>query len=120
MVLDTEINLMDFKPLLMDILHKRFVYLLPPSIAKLVSKDNTSDTKQVDKERKDRASAMRNSAPAQEWKLSSQETWNTMFCNQTFKGPMLSMQCHPCLKYHVRGACSGNCKNKASHCTLRH
>ena len=118
MVLDTETYLMDFTSLLMDIRLNRFVYILPPSIAKLVSKDATSDTKPVDKERKDRATAIRNSAPVQEWKLRPQETWNTVFRNQTFKGPMLSMQCHPCLKYHVRGACFSDCKNKASHLTL--
>ena len=116
MVLDTETTFMNFTTLLMDIRLNRFVYILPPSIAKLVNKEK--EPKSNEKEKKERATVVRNSAPTQEWKIRPNETWNTVFKNQTFKGPMLSMQCHPCLKYHVRGACFSDCKNRASHLTL--
>ena len=119
MVLDTETLLMDFQSFLMDIRLNRFVYILPPSIAKLVQKkvDKSENTQSV-KEKRERATSVRNSENVQEWRLRPNETWNTVFRNQTFNGPKLSMNCHPCLKYHVRGACFSDCKNRGSHCTL--
>lgn len=124
MVIDTDVNLMDFRQLLMDIRLNRFVYFLPPSIAKLAH-DDKIEPKRGDSARKEKATTVKNPAttvknPAlvPEWKMRNNESWNTVFRNKTIQGPMLTMNCHPCLKYHVRGSCFNDCRNIASHCTL--
>ena len=53
-----------------------------------------------------------------EWKLRHSESWMTVFREKTSDGPLLSMHCKPCLKYHVKGICYDDCKNKKSHCAL--
>ena len=119
-VSDTTLQLMDFTYLLQDITFNRFVFTLPPSVATVENRGQDKGGKPGAQESaRDKAPRhLRNPSLQKEWKLRNDESWSSTFRNQTINGPMLSINCHPCLKYHVRGACFADCRNKASHCTL--
>ena len=117
-VVDTNIAFIDFTPLISDVTFNRFIYHLPPSIARITS-DVDSNTNKSKKQRNSSAPIrVINNTIKQEWKLRHNETWNTVFRNKSTEGPMLSKMCRPCLKYHVKGVCYEDCANKRSHCTL--
>ena len=121
-VTETDLTLVDFSTMISDIQLNRFVYALPPSIAKLVPQEEEGRKTKPNGGKshdRDKVSVVRNNEMDSNWKLRRQETWNNVFRNKTIEGPMLSMQCHPCLKYHVRGTCFEDCKNKSSHCVLK-
>ena len=62
---------------------------------------------------------VKNNNQVNSWKLRNNETWNTVFRQKTVEGPLLSLSCKPCLKFHVKGHCFSDCKQKASHCSLK-
>ena len=121
MVIDTDVTLVDFSPLLQDIQLNRFQYTLPPSIAHLVTKeeDDPKPTRSQGGTMREKVEVVRNDTLMSNWKLKHHETWNTVFRNKSINGPLLSMKCHPCLKFQVRGFCFEDCKNKGSHCQLK-
>ena len=53
MVIDTDLSLMEFTHLIQDIQLNRFNYVLPPSIAKLVTEDNEDSGLKPKKKRKE-------------------------------------------------------------------
>ena len=113
---------MDFSSLLSDVQLNRFVYTLPHSIAKLVPQENEERQHTRNgghQKERTKVNVVRNNDMVGDWKLRRQETWQNIFRNKTIEGPMLSMQCHPCLKFHVRGTCFEDCRNSISHCTLK-
>ena len=69
--------------------------------------------------RREGTAVQRNPDRVEEWKLRNGESWSNVFRNKAIEGPMLNTRCHPCLKYHVRGSCYVDCKNRASHCVLK-
>ena len=118
-VTDTNLSLMNYATITQDIILNRFIYHLPPTIASLVEKDEEKPTGQRSESRKkEDMEVHRNNERVEEWKMRKGESWNNVFCNKAIEGPMLTAKCHPCLKYHVRGSCYADCKNKASHCIL--
>ena len=118
-VVNTNLALIDFTSLLNDVNFNRFVYNLPPSIAKISSEEKHHEIHQLKKQKRSATPVMvRNNDINADWKLRNGETWNTVFRNKSADGPMLSLQCRPCLKYHVKGVCYEDCANKVSHCTL--
>ena len=122
-VTDTDLSLINFASLLQDVQLNRFIYILSPTIAALVSdtkepKVGTKPSREGEKFREG-AELVKNTQRVEEWKLRRGESWTTVFRNKTIEGPLLQAKCHPCLKYHVRGSCYADCRNKASHCQLR-
>ena len=121
-VTDTDLTLIEFSSLLSDIQFNRFTYFLPPSIAE-VQQDTSSDNKKDQdepnsKKKKEAAKIEKNLQQVADWKLRNNETWNTVFRHKNQEGPMLSVKCKPCLKYHVKGYCFNDCKQRSSHCVL--
>ena len=120
-VTDTDLNLMNYSSLIQDVKLNRFMYILPPTTASIESK--TEERKMVSKNagtrREGTTAVQRNPDRVEEWKLRNGESWSNVFRNKAIEGPMLNTRCHPCLKYHVRGSCYVDCKNKASHCVLK-
>ena len=120
-VVDTDLTLMNYSSIIQDIKLNRFVYILPPTIASLLApKQNEYKAKQ--KQTSVVSSSVelkRNQNQVEEWKLRRGESWSNIFRNKAIEGPMLSTKCHPCLKYHVRGACYVDCKNRESHLVLK-
>ena len=60
------------------------------------------------------AKIVSNKDQVNDWKYKDGENWQ-MWRNKTIKGPTLSMNSKPCLKFHVRGTCFDDCTNKATH-----
>ena len=52
------------------------------------------------------------------WKLRQNEKWDTIFRSKTRDGPILLMDCQPCLKFHVKGVCYNDCAFVKSHVEL--
>ena len=50
-----------------------------------------------------------------DWKLHPNEQWETVFRYKYVKGPRLSVNCLPYLKYYCKGWCFKDCTSKASH-----
>ena len=120
-VTDTDLSLINFLSLIQDIHLNRFAYILPPTIASLVTdKDEkkAGGAKSGDG-RREGPELVKNNNRIEAWKLRRGESWTHIFRNKIFEGPMLGTKCHPCLKYHVRGACYADCKNRDSHCQLK-
>jgi hypothetical protein len=119
-VVDTDLSLMDFSPLIQDIQLNRFNYMLPPSISK-ISNDQAADSstkKKQGRNNEDTAKPVRNPNINKDWKLRPNEKWDTVFKNMTLTGPTLSLGCKPCLKYQVKGICYDDCRQICSHRTL--
>ena len=119
-IIDTDLTLIEFTSLLNDVQLNRFTYLLPPRIAKLTSEQEGDDINKPKKREKtgNTPVMVRNHDMDSDWKLRSNETWNTIFRNKSINGPTLSANCKPCLKYHVKGVCYEDCAHKESHCKL--
>ena len=119
-VMDTDLSLINYSTLIQDVKFNRFTYALPPTIASLVGNDAKEKKKGQDrngnaKDQSGTSDLVKNPNRIEEWKLRHGESWNNIFRNKTIEGPMLQAQCHPCLKFHVRGSCYADCRNRASH-----
>ena len=122
---ETNIQLVDFSSIFFDIQLSKFHCNLPPSISKVTNKtlrssnpnlsDQDPDNK---KKRKKQAERVKNLNPVCSWKLRLDETWENVFRNKTRDGPLLSMNCKPCLRWHAKLDCFDDCNNIASHTTL--
>ena len=117
---ETSIELVDFATIIIDIKLNRFFCDLPHSI-KVIAKDEEDSTTNENingKKRKHRdnfsAQIVVNENLDSRWKLTNDETW-PMWRHKTGKGPTLSCNSKPCLKFHVRGSCFDDYTNKASH-----
>ena len=118
-VTDTDISLVEFSSLISDVQLNRFQYILPPSVTKIVSSESRNQSLDKNSKRqKPPPSMIKNQNMNEDWKLRNTENWSTVFRNKTIGGPMLSKECRPCLKYHVKGICYDDCMQKASHCVL--
>ena len=120
-VVETNISLIEFSSLVSAVEENRFSYILPPSVTKMTSsKDKKDKISEMDKKRKTKTPEMvRNDKVCNDWKLRPTENWTTVFRNKTMGGPTLSVNCKPCLKYHVKGICYDDCTQKQSHCELK-
>ena len=78
MVTDTDLTLVDFSSMIADIQVNRFVYSLPPIIAKLITNDKGERKRQVGSGSgpysKEKVSTVKNSNIVQEWRLRPNET----------------------------------------------
>ena len=105
-VSETSLDLVDFSSLFTDVQHNRFHYILSPNISK-VSKDHSKKQKITN--------LIINENLKKELKLREQEKWESVFRGKSNDGPKLSLGCKPCLKFHVKGRCFDDCRNKNSH-----
>ena len=122
-VSDTDISLVELSSLISNVQLNRFHYLLPPSVAKVNSAKTEEDVaiesnRSARKKKREDPKMVKNQQLCAGWKLRNSESWVTVFRNKTIDGPMLSRQCRPCLKYHVKGICYDDCVQKNSHCKL--
>ena len=62
---------------------------------------------------------IRNNDVVRTWKLRQDESWDTIFRSKTKDGPVLSLGCQPCLKYHTKGVCYSDCRFIKSHKVLK-
>ena len=58
-----------------------------------------------------------NNSRVSDWKLKLEERFDILFGghNNKMKAPRLSCGSVPCLKYHVKGYCWNDCRDKKSH-----
>lgn len=118
-IIETDLALVNFTPLLSDVQLNRFTYLLPPSIARIVQRreEDKGSNNEVGSNNKKKVNSVmvRNQNPESDWKLRAGENWGTVFRHKSVEGPILSLQCKPCLKFHVKGVCYDDCRQKSSH-----
>lgn len=115
-VTDTDLDLVNFTTLFKDILLSRFDITLPPNIGTI----KTGRTNDDAPPKKTRAAPVmvRNDNQIREWKLRHNEKWETVFRSKSQQGPMLSIGCKPCLKFHAKGFCFEDCALLQSHVSL--
>ena len=120
-VTDTDLSLIEFSSLLADVQFNKFSYFLPPSIGVVTEDKSPEEVKGLEnplKKKKEAASYEKNENVVKDWKLRNNETWGTVFRHKASEGPVLSLGCKPCLKFHVKGGCFSDCKLRKSHCQL--
>ena len=61
-----------------------------------------------------RAKIVTNTHQVKDWKYKEGKK-SQLWVNKTIKGPTLSSNSEPCLKYNVRGTCVDYCANEAFH-----
>ena len=117
-VTDTDLELVAFGNLFKDIILSRFDITLPPNIGNV--KNPIKDTSEAVPPKRPRAApvVIRNDNPTREWKVRSDEKWDTVFRSKARNGPNLSIGCQPCLKYHAKGFCFEDCSLAKSHTPL--
>ena len=117
----TTAELMNFGDVFLKILTNEFHYNLPANVKKLKRPNHTpSDNLDLPQKRaKQTSERIVNPSCNESWKIRQNEQWETVFRHKSVDGPLLSMNCHPCLKYHCKGWCFSDCKNKASHINLK-
>jgi hypothetical protein len=122
-VTDTSLELTEFNTIFKDVLLSRFDISLPPNIVKIKQKtrlNNSISDEDMDAKRPKATPAVmiRNPNIKKEWKLRNTEKWETIFRGKSRHGPILSFGGKPCLKYHVKGFCFGDCTFIDSHKSL--
>ena len=105
-------NLIDFDDIARDVLLDRYSQPLPSSI-KLVEKPNGSDKKR--KREDDESGAVENKGTIQEWLLKPDENYTEVFAGKHVElKPKIDGRLI-CSRFHTKGYCFDNCKNKATH-----
>ena len=61
---------------------------------------------------------VRNEQINEELKIEESENWNQTCRHKPKEVPMLSMNCHACLRYHMKEFCFQDCNLKESHMDL--
>jgi hypothetical protein len=117
----TTIALTNFGDIFLKILTNEFHYNLPLSVKKInkQTQDDWNTKEGPQKKPKPSTERVINPSIVSEWKLRQNEQWETVFRHKSVNGPLLSMGCHPCLKYQCKGWCFKDCANKASHTQLK-
>ena len=75
-------------------------------------KKKSKNQNQINNESRERTV---NNEMVEEWKMRSGENYDTLFKDKVKQGPILSMGCKGCHKYHNKGWCFPDCNNKESH-----
>ena len=115
---DTTIILTNFGDIFQDIQLNRFHYKLPVSVLKLTTSQQDDEGSRNNKKQKETKRHV-NRNQEREWKIRASEQWESVFRHKSTEGPVLSMGCRPCLKFHCKGACFDDCSNKDSHVNLK-
>ena len=107
---------MNFHSIISNIEMNSFNYSIPSTVKSLKSdKDGNNDSK---KRQKTGGKRVENNQMVNEWKLRPNESYKNLFKDKVKNGPMLSMGCRGCHKFHNRGYCFDDCHNKDSHKNL--
>ena len=110
---DTSLELTNFSSIFIDIQMSRFQYNLPPVVKRAGLDVDDKVSKKPNKRQK--VEQVTNQNLKKEWKLRGNENWNTIFRGKAREGPILSVGCQGCHKFHNRGFCYEDCRFKASH-----
>ena len=118
----TSLELVGFISIITDLKLNRYYCDLPNSIKSIAKGDDEKTENKVIPTRKRKSSGdgsnnlkvISNDKIENEWKLKDQELWQD-WRHKVGNAPLLSCNSKPCLKYHVKGTCFEDCKNKASH-----
>ena len=120
-ITDTEVRLLDFREICLDIQVQRFFYDIPASVKTLdLSNDSKDDTNgpgngKKPKQDKGQTKLIKNTYVLGEVKLRENESWDTIFRGKSGEGPTLSFGGPGCCKYPTKGICFDDCTIKASH-----
>ena len=112
-VTETNEQLINFDLIVNEIEMDRFFCNLPNNIKKLTS-DNDKEMENPTKKLRIEGQ-VKNMNQVEAWKLRDNESWNNIFRGKTKDGPKLRDGSLPCLKYHVKGVCYGDCTYHKSH-----
>jgi hypothetical protein len=119
----TTTELTNFEDIFLRILTNEFYYSLPNCVKKFKKtepgRSSGSGSPSLKKNRPNSSERVQNTSMNEDWKLRQNEKWETIFRHKSIQGPLLSMGCHPCLKYQCKGWCFKDCANKASHTKLK-
>ena len=111
---ETTTALTNFGDIFLILLTNEFMYSLPTSVKTLKIREEDTNGQLRTKISKN-ADGVVNDEMNNDWKLRPNEQWETVFRHKSVNGPKLSVNCLPYLKYHCKGWCFKDCKNKASH-----
>lgn len=116
---DTNLELTVFSSIFTNIQLGSFYRHLPPSVAKVLDdtrETNTTTNGKTNANKKTkRAKKLFNQDRNQAWCIKANENYESTFAGVKTNAPTLSCGSHPCLKWHVRGACWDDCTNASSH-----
>jgi hypothetical protein len=119
----TTTELTNFGDIFFKILTNEFHYCLPNCVKKFkkpeLDKTRKPGSPSLKKTRPNSAERIQNTAMNEDWKVRPNEKWETVFRHKSIQGPLLSVGCHPCLKFQCKGWCFKDCANKASHIKLK-
>ena len=121
-VMETDLNLIQFSTIFSDIHLNRFYCDLPDNISKIVKRKSEDEVTNEEKKKKLKKQAqsnavelINNNKQEADWKVRINERFDTVFKGKTKEGPMLSIGCKPCLKFHGKGYCFSDCIYIKSH-----
>ena len=110
---DTKQDLMNFHSMVSNIEINCFNYSIPSAVKSLKNdKDSGSSS---NKKQKTAGKRVENNNMVDSWKLRPNESYDNVFKDKVKNGPILSMGCHGCHKFHNKGYCFDDCHNKDSH-----
>ena len=114
---------LNFQMILMALELNSFNYFFQPAIKQLKrdrekEHDNCSKLDKNKKPKFQERSRETNHNMQKNWKLRSNENYETVFRDKVKQCPILSMGCKGCHKFHNKGFCYSDCNNKDSHCKL--
>merc|ERR1712216_639229 len=112
----TDLELTFLSNIFMNVRRGNFHRFLPSSVVKVVNEKDGNE-RDGKKARAAAGNAVENKNKVKEWQLRSNEVYEKIFGGRKKEGisPKLSVGCFPCPKYHVKGYCFKDCKNKNSH-----
>ena len=115
------IQYLNFQSITFALELNNFSYFLQPAIKQLKRNNDTdqggSEIKKKSKNQINNESRERtvNNEMVEEWKMRSGENYDTVFKDKVKQGPLLSIGCKGCHKFHNKGWCFPDCNNKESH-----
>jgi hypothetical protein len=117
--MDVSHRYLDSRKLCEDIEVNSFHYNLPSSVKSVSTTPIGAGTKRKADDRSQQGERMNNSNMVEAWKLRPGESYTNVFSHKVSSGPMLSMGCFGCHKFHNKGFCYSDCANVKSHCALK-
>jgi len=102
-----------------DIEVNSFFYSLPSSVKLVSATPPGAGTKRKADDSLQQLDRVKNHNMVEAWKLRPGENYTDVFQDKVSSGPLLSMGCYGCHKFHNKGFCYSDCRNAKSHCTLK-
>ena len=118
-------TLINFAPMVTQVLLDNFIQPLPDSLALIEKKEKRKitenhnplgdrDTRRPRRNQDDGTQKLNNPSMIDEWKLKANEDYSK-FAGQHFELKPKIEERYCCARWHIRGYCFENCKNKVTH-----